>query len=253
MKKKNNIMHEVFDYQEPSPTLQQMREHFNAAASPLPGREPPCGCVCHNVGLFGLLCCPCTRKALDELVNGKPSMPVMPEALAAQPVAAKLPPAQDYRYIEVAQLAKEYADLPADDTSVLARAVLSLLAAQPSSPQVAADLTEVEEIMQAIYAACEWGSVGKYISPSKVEAILRSFITPVSQPPDILEVMDDINAIQQVQNYLLDQDGKSPKGYFAPGGWAYERLTHILNKLKAAPATPVSGNGPEIAPKEGKQ
>jgi hypothetical protein len=37
-----------------------------------------CGCACHRVGIFGLMCCPCTKKDLDELVNGKRTEPVSP-------------------------------------------------------------------------------------------------------------------------------------------------------------------------------
>jgi hypothetical protein len=36
-----------------------------------PAEQKSCACVCHKVGLFGLMCCPCSTRHLDELVNGK--------------------------------------------------------------------------------------------------------------------------------------------------------------------------------------
>lgn len=52
-----------------------------------------CGCICHQVGLFGLMCCQCSRdaivRALDELANGKTSMPVAPIAKADEYTKAK--------------------------------------------------------------------------------------------------------------------------------------------------------------------
>src|SRR6185312_3427125 len=42
-----------------------------------------CECVCHKVGLLGLMCCPCSAKEIDELVNGKRTRPVAPSEPSA--------------------------------------------------------------------------------------------------------------------------------------------------------------------------